>query len=130
MPMDRGQTRSSEQGLESPRAEHSLLGSFAASALDAGLQRPVNGISQLAGILVDKQLPELHLVDPAKPSSGAEGYVQQARGGSGYDRAFFDQPGCYAWSSWRPVGHVHCFSRCGGRRHGVHHGRHSLTRGK
>lgn len=78
MPMARGQNRSSEQGLESPQAEHSLLGSFAASALDAGLQRPVNGLSQLAGILVDKQLPELRLVETAKPSTGAEVYVQQA----------------------------------------------------
>ena len=78
MPMARGQNRSSEQGLESPQAEHSLLGSFSASALDAGLQRPVNGVSQLAGRLVGKQLPELHLVDPVKPSTGAELYAQQA----------------------------------------------------
>jgi len=76
--MARGQNRSSEQGLESPQAEHSLLGSFSASALDAGLQRPVNGVSQLAGRLVGQQLPELHLVDPVEPSTGAELYAQQA----------------------------------------------------
>lgn len=78
MPMARGQNRSSEQGLESPQAEHSLLGSFSASALDAGLQRPVNGVSQLAGRLVGQQLPELHLVDLVEPSTGAELYAQQA----------------------------------------------------
>lgn len=78
MPMARGQNRSSEQGLESPQAEHSLLGCFASSALDAGLQRPVNGISQLAGSVVGRSLPELHLVNPSKPSDRTEAFVQQA----------------------------------------------------
>ncbi len=78
MPMPRGQNRSSEQGLESPQAEHSLLGSFAASALDAGLQRPVNGVSQLAGSVVGRSLPELHLVNPSKPTDRTEAFVQQA----------------------------------------------------
>lgn len=78
MPRERGQTRSSEQGLEPPQAEHSLLGSFAASALDAGLQRPVNGVSQLAGSVVGRSLPELHLVNPSKATDRTEAFVQQA----------------------------------------------------
>jgi hypothetical protein len=65
-------------GAEKPATERSLLSEFGSSAFDAGFQRPVNGISQLAGSLVGRTLPELHLVAPDKPNDRTEAFVQQA----------------------------------------------------
>lgn len=78
MPLEQIKTSSSEVGAEKPATERSLLSEFGSSAFDAGFQRPVNGISQLAGSLVGRTLPELHLVAPDKPNDRTEAFVQQA----------------------------------------------------
>lgn len=78
MPLEQIKTNSSEVRAEKPATERSLLSEFGSSAFDAGFQRPVNGISQLAGNLVGRTLPELHLVAPDKPNDRTEAFVQQA----------------------------------------------------
>lgn len=78
MPLEQIKTSSSDVSAEKPATERSLLTDFGSAAFDAGFQRPVNGVSQLASSLVGRSLPELHLVNPSKPNDRTEAFVQQA----------------------------------------------------
>lgn len=60
------------------KGQDSLAWDFASSAFDAGIQRPVNSLSQLANKLTGAELPELNLVQPSKPASDSHAFAQQA----------------------------------------------------
>ncbi len=55
-----------------------LVAEFSAAAFDSAIQRPINGLSQLGGKLIGHELPQLHLVDIAKPATSGEMFAQQA----------------------------------------------------
>jgi hypothetical protein len=55
-----------------------LVAEFSAAAFDSAIQRPINGLTQLGGKLIGHELPQLHLVDLAKPATSGEMFAQQA----------------------------------------------------
>ncbi|MCC7531921.1 MAG: hypothetical protein IT342_25690, partial [Candidatus Melainabacteria bacterium] len=55
-----------------------LVAEFGAAAFDSAIQRPINGLTQLGGKLIGHELPQLHLVEMAKPSTRGEMFAQQA----------------------------------------------------
>lgn len=69
---------SSFEQYSTHKGQDSLALEFASSAFDAGIQRPINSVGQLANKLTGAELPELKLVEPAKPSSDSQAFAQQA----------------------------------------------------
>lgn len=63
---------------DTPAHEPSLVAEFGAAAFDSAIQRPINGLTQLVGKALQKDLPQLHIVDVSKANSGAETFAQQA----------------------------------------------------